>query len=299
MFYTKLINIDYKRIINKIVNEFVYGSHLIALQGPAYILTTITLLGLDINWLAIIVAYLIPLIVYSYNYQSELSSDIHTNPEKVQYLERRKKHFPIIIFSLIIICLSLLIVLNDMYFNIFIIIILIGGILYTTVFKVLTKTIPGFKSIYTSLMWAYSGTFFVFLYYRMSFGTFFSLLFIYIFITSLINTIFFDIKDISSDKIDQLKTIPILLGKDLTIYILHFINVLSLIILFGGIYFKIFPIYMVSLSIFFPYVWYYIAKSKNANKKELFRYTYILADAEFVLWPIILIIGKLVYYMII
>jgi hypothetical protein len=54
---------------------------------------------------------------------------------------------------------------------------------------------------------------------------------------------------------------------------------------------------MYALSLLFTnlYVFYYLEKGKTADRNKLLKYTYIMADAEFLLWPIILILSKLIY----
>ena len=81
-------NID--NITIRLKNEFIYGAHYLSLGYPALFLSLIILLDLPINYIVLIVTYLIPLIIYSFNYQKELDKDVITNPEKVKYLKKRK-----------------------------------------------------------------------------------------------------------------------------------------------------------------------------------------------------------------
>jgi 4-hydroxybenzoate polyprenyltransferase len=290
-----IVNNNIDNIILRLKNEFIYGAHYLSLGYPALFLSLIILLDLPINYFALAATYLIPLIVYSFNYQKELDKDIITNPEKVKYLKSREKIFPYLMGFYILLLISLLLLLNNYGFGLFIIIILVGGLLYTVVFKTLTKTIPGFKSIYTAMLWAYAGTFCVSFFYSLPFSTFYAIYFIFLFIKGLINVIYFDIKDMSSDKLESLRTFPLLLGVNKTIVLLHILNLLALVILCYGVYVKILPMYSISLIIFYLYTFYYLRKGNTSNNQQLHKFTYLIVDGECIFWPLVLIISKVIY----
>jgi 4-hydroxybenzoate polyprenyltransferase len=291
------MNNSIKNIFHNLWDEFVYGAHLTAFASAALVLTVIILLNIPINFLAIITAYLTTFIVYSFNYIKELEDDIVTDPTKVSFLESRKNKYKLIITLYIILDIVLLCLSFSIYGNfgfiIFILILLSGGILYTIVFKVLTKYIPGFKSIYCTALWAYAGSFYVTFFYSETFNALYGFMFIFMFIKLLINAIFFDIKDMDSDKKNSLKTIPLLMGKSRTILFLSVLNIVSLIILLYGVYTNYIPLYGISLAIFFIYTEYYLLKGLTSDQKSIVRYTYVMADAEFIIWPFIIFVSKI------
>lgn len=288
-----------KRMMNKMINifrqfynEFIYGAHLTALIGPSIIIIPIVFLDLPVNTIALLIAYLIPLIVYSYDYQKEIDKDAQTNSEKSKYLYKRKRVFPLIFSIYLFLTIILITTIFDINFFIFLLIVLTGGILYTTIFKRLSKNIPAFKNIYTTAIWAYFGTFFVIFLYKIFPNSLLLVLFIFTYLKILINNVFFDIKDISADKNEGLKTLPIILGKANTIYLLSALNVIALLILLCSVYFEVVPFFGISLSLFFFYTQYYLIKGLTVENKMLLNYTYIISEAEFGLWPIVLIISK-------
>jgi 4-hydroxybenzoate polyprenyltransferase len=283
------------KIIDIIKKEIIYGAHITALASSGLVFTIYILLNIKFDIIALIVPYLIAYVIYTYNYYNELDADLKTNSKKVEYLLSKKKLYPIVIMLAIFILLILLIVLQNIGFLIFVLIIITGGVLYTIVFKVLTKFIPGFKSIYTSLIAIYAATFFVLFYYSMDISLIFLFLFAFMFLKMLINVIFFDIKDYDSDKDRGLKTFPILLGNKNTILLLHILNTISIVILIYGIYINVLPLYASALILFYLYTFYYVSKGNTFNNSELLKYTYIIADAEFIFWPIILIISKMFF----
>lgn len=276
-----------------IKNEIIYGAHITALASSGLVITIYIMLDIKIDIIALIVPYLIAYIIYTFNYYSELEIDIKTNPKKVKYLIRRKKYYSITMVATISLLIFLLIVLQNIGFLSFVMIIITGGILYTLVFKVLTKSILGFKSIYTSLVAIYAAVFFVLFYYSINFSLFFLIIFLFMFIKMLINVIFFDIKDYHADKFMNLKTFPVILGINKTTLLLHSFNILSLAILFYGIYIHALPFYASILGVFFFYTLFYVNKGNTTNNTELLNYTYVMADAEFIFWPIVLAICKI------
>lgn len=282
-------------------SEFIYGAHLTAVASMSLVLSILILMDIEISVLAIIIAYLTTYIVYTYNYQRELENDVYTDLNKTSYLHKKNIIFPYTIsvsILLIIILLSISFNINGNFgFIIFILILISGGILYTIVFKVLTRSIPGFKSVYTAALWAYAGSTYAYFFYALNLDWFCVLMFLFMFIKILINAIYFDIKDIESDKRNNLKTIPILLGRNHTLLLLHILNILSLIILIFGIYMEYIPLYGICLALFFFYTESYLILSKNADHKRIVKYTYIMPDTEYILWPILLIIVKLILNM--
>lgn len=280
--------------LRRVENELVFGGHIVSLISPALILTVCILQDISINIGTLLIAYIIPLIVYSYNYQNE-PEKLSTNSEKEAFILNRKKNFPILMGLALLVLLFLVAESFNYGFFIFSLIILTGGILYTVILKVLTKYIFCFKNLYVAGIWAYAGTFFVLFYHSIDLTIFYYVIFVYIYVKIFINNVFFDIKDIESDKMKDLNTVPIKLGKDTTIYLLHILNIISVIILIIAIYLGILPLYAIFLLITNLYVLFYLEKGKTADYDGLLKYTYLMADAEFILWPIILIIGKIIF----
>ena len=124
---------------------------------------------------------------------------------------------------------------------------------------------------------------------------FYLIYFSFLFIKGIINVIYFEIKDMSADKEDKLRTFPILLGINNTLVLLHILNLIALGILCYGVYANILPIYSISLVLFYFYTFYYLRKGNTTNNQELHKYTYLMVDGECIFWPIVLIISKILY----
>ncbi|MGA9188373.1 MAG: UbiA family prenyltransferase, partial [Methanosarcina sp.] len=211
---------------------------------------------------------------------------------KVNYLIKRRKYYHYILLFYLLITAAILVLVNNVGLIFYFIIITTGGVLYTVVFKELTKTIPGFKSLYVALLWAYHGTFFALFFYHINISYIILIITLFIFLKSLINATYFDLKDLDADMKEKLKTLPIIFGRNNTINILHVINTIAFILIIYSVYTKILPFYTIILSVFYFYTMYYLYKGKNAKRSDLLKYSYIMADSEFLLWPIALIICK-------
>jgi len=270
-----------------------YGGYYAALNSPLLLLSVSIILNTKCDIQIMAMSYLLPLIVYSYDYYKDLKKDNAVDSERTAFLSEKSKKYPFILTSYILTLLFLIFLFSNVKLTLFIIGLVVSGILYTTAFKVVTKKIPFFKNIYTALTWAMGGTFFLIFYYSMGITAPFLLIFLVIFIRVLINIIFFDLKDIEADKKEGLKTLPAILGKKKSINFLHLMNMFSFLPILIGVYLGWIPNFALALLIFFFYVFYYIQKSKNLEGDNLHRISHTMADSEFVMWPVVLIMAKL------
>ena len=277
-----------------LLNEVMYGGYYAALSSPLLILSVSILLNTKCDVQIMAMSYLLPLIVYSYDYYKDLKKDNAVNSERTAFLSEKSKKYPLILTSYILTLIFLIFLFSNVKLTLFIMGLVVSGILYTTAFKGVTKRIPFFKNIYTAITWAMGGTFFLIFYYSMGITTPFLLIFLVIFIRILINIIFFDLKDIDADRNEGLKTLPAILGKKKSINFLHLMNMFSFIPILLGVYLGWIPNFALALLIFFFYVFYYIKKSENLEGDNLHRISHTMADSEFVMWPLVLIIAKLI-----
>jgi 4-hydroxybenzoate polyprenyltransferase len=275
-------------------DEFIYGGHLLSFGAVSIVVTSAILLSISITWDFLVIVYLITYTVYLYNRFIEYDDDFLTNQKRTQHIKRYIKYMPCIVFCSVLVIVSMLLRFSDFLGLTFGLSLLLFGLLYSISSKKITKNIIGFKSFYVSFIWA-SLVIFLVVYYSLSLNLFIFLLFIFVFLRWMINTIFFDIKDIESDKENNLKTIPILIGKRRTLNYLQIINILSFSLIVFGVLINIFPTFSLSLLILCLYSFYYFKKanSKNVNISKL---SCIIVDGEYLFWPIILFLSKFVIY---
>ncbi|OPX57360.1 MAG: prenyltransferase [Methanobacterium sp. PtaB.Bin024] len=282
------IKYNYSRHLTILINESIYGGYLTALAAPCFVLTTSLVTSTPVDWPILIISYLLPLIVYSYDYHQDVGKEENVNSERFTYLEKNARYYPVFLISYVILLVSLLFLFSSYQLIVFIVIITGGGLLYATVLKGLTKRIPVFKNIYTGLTWSLGGTFFIPFYYSIEISLSFLIVFVCITLRAIMDAIFFDLKDLRSDATEGLKTFPVILGKNNTINFLHSINLISFIPLIVGVYFKILPIYAFALLVFYFYTFYYLKMSRKAIDSGSWGNLCYIADFEFIIWPIFL-----------
>jgi len=286
--YDHLTRINTK-YIPAFLDELIYGGYLTALIAPALILSTSLITNTRVNIPLLVIAYLLPLIVYSYDYHRDLDRDITTNSGRTSHLQKKASYYPIILLIYGSILFALLWQFANYSLITFIGLITLSGLLYSTLLKNVTKSIPLFKNIYTGLTWSLGGAFFIPIYYSMSIDLSFLIIFIFITLRAMLDTIFFDLKDYIVDLEEGLKTLPVMLGKGKTIKILHLLNIIAFIPLIAGVYLKILPLYSLSLLGFYFYSFYYLIMAKKASSSGSWGNLSYIADFEFILWPILLI----------
>lgn len=282
-----------KNYLTSIFYEFVMGGHLTALGASGIVLTIILILNFKISFVPVLIAYLLSQVVYSYNHFKEASLDIQTNPERARHIQSKlpKSRKILFMYSFFLFITLLLGNIQTAFITAFI---LLGGIMYTEYFKGNTnRYFTGFKSVYISTFWSLL-VFLVPLYYQneISFGIL--LIAGFLFMKGIVNSTFFDIKDISSDSKQGVRTIPVLIGKNKTILLLQGLNLLSVIPLIIAVQFNLLPDEVLLLIFAIAYSLCYLLIAKFLNEKNIRNLSYIVVDAECIFWPLLVYIGKLV-----
>ncbi len=280
-----------KKIINSIFSEFIYGSHIIALDASAMVVTIMLLTNQTINFVLVLIPYLVAQVIYSYNHFQEADSDEKDNPERAAIFKQNKRG-KIIVFFIYIFLLSICLLLTNLSTSLLIISIFILGMLYTLYFKRLKIT--GFKSYYVSAVWVLI-VLIVPLMMNQKIDSFYIFTMIIYFLTALASTIFFDLKDIVSDRDSGVKTFPVILGMKKTQYLLNFIKLISFILVVIGVYFKIIPTLFILYPIAILYGVVYINGAFNLKNKRLRLISHIVADAEFLFWLFIIVLYRFLF----
>jgi len=138
------------------------------------------------------------------------------------------------------------------------------------------------------------GTLFVPLHYSITISMSFLIIFLFINLKGMVNAIFFDLKDHLTDSREGLKTLPVVMGKENSIKLLHFLNFAAFFPLIIGVYLGILPVISLSLIIFFFYSFYYLKKAQESIDDEIWVTLGSIADFEFIFWPAILLVCTLV-----
>lgn len=274
-----------------IIREFVYGGHLLSVGYSAIVLTYTLVLQAQIEFTLLLLPYLISQVIYSYNHIRERGQDQESNPERVSHIQKQII-LPKILLGLYVIVLSFCLFTTNTQTLVLTASICIAGILYTDIFKELgSRHILGFKNFYTSLF----GTLALFLVtnYHSIPNSIFSLLFTaFVLNRLLVNSIFFDIKDIESDKKRGLKTFAVELGKRNLLYALHLLNFGSAILLFFAVQFGGYSQIYLSFAFLCVYSGIYLSRSAFVDGVKLRNLSYYVVDGEYLFWPLIALFTK-------
>lgn len=276
------------KIFKMIGEEYIYGGHTAGVAGVCIAVVSMLILGLRFQWDILIVVYLILYVVYAYNRLKDFRSDMLTNAPRTLYLQKYISLLPLIIIGCVAVIFGLLLNAQNTNSIFFVLFMIVGSLLYSLCFKKLTKQIVAFKSIYVAFFWS-SVVMLIAIHYNLSFNLAIFLLILFVFLRFLVNTIFFDIKDIISDKKEGLKTLPVVMGERGVIIFLHCMNVVAFFPIVAGVWLGVLPGVSLSLGAVSLYVAYYMILASK-GKSNMFVLSYIIADSEPVFWCLLMII---------
>lgn len=287
--YSNLFN-KLNKVKNFLRDEFIYGGHWLSIGGSAFAISIMLMLNTVFRWELIFIVYLLCLIVYNFDHYINIEQDSFDNPNRTNHLRKYQKFFPLILTIYSSLFIGLLFYFGNFQSLSIGILILIIGLLYSLGLKKLTKKIIGFKNFYTSLSVS-SLVILVSFHIGYSLNLLIIIVFLFIFLRVIINTSFCDLKDIRSDKKKNLITLPIYLGKEKFLTLLHILNIISILLIVMSVVLRISPLYTIFLVLSLPCVLYYLYKAKNPNT-DLENLSSGLVDGEFILWPLLLFGGQ-------
>ncbi|HUC96818.1 MAG TPA: UbiA family prenyltransferase [Candidatus Saccharimonadales bacterium] len=280
-----------KMMSKNIWNEFVFGSHLVALGDVLALYAMSVILNINVTISFFIVVYLSILAINFFNRYEEADQDATTNPERSDSVNKYFKFTPYIMVALTMIPVGITTYFAPIGAIVFMLFLFAVGIIYSIFLKNITKQILCFKDIMTALPYALV-VIFMALFYNSPITLATGLVATFYFIRMFINTTFFDIKDTKADKKESLRTFPVIFGENKTKLFLIFLNIVSIIPVAIGIYLKVLPAYSIVLLVTVIYAFLYL------NKRKLFRnqttiYN-VVVDGEFIFWLPYLLIGKII-----
>lgn len=281
---------DIRKILEFAKKEFVYGGHLPALGAVSVVLTSVQLLGAEMAWDLLIIVYLIFYIIYAYDRLRGIEDDYATNRGRTEHTKKVLRYFPAALTVSVGIVLLLLLSSRNLGATILGLLMIVSGFLYTEYFKQITKRLIGFKTLYVSFVWACLPLLTA-VYCNLPVNSALLIVFCFMFYRAIVNTVFFDIKDIASDKKRGLKTIPAFFGRRGSLFFIHIVNFVSFLPLIFGVYRAILPPFALALLFFYFYSFYYlrIAEKGNANIQKL---SYVMVDGESLFWPLVLLLAR-------
>ena len=283
-----------EKILKFIWNEFIYSGHLLSLGGSAIVLFSGILLNIKITLDCLLIVYLIVYIVYLYNRFKEIDIDCLTNPKRTKHIRIYFSKIPKIFYVIIFVIIGELIYFSNIWTLVFGLFLLLFGWLYTVVFKKITQKIIIFKNLFVSAVFALL-VFFPIVYYSypltISLLSIAFLIAVFVYSKAFMMQVFLDVKDIESDKREKLLTLPVIFEKEKILNVLGIFSFLNTapIILILSFWLNVFPVSTLMLLLTIPFNLFCFIQAKNQN-----YYSYILESSEFILWPILIIIGEII-----
>lgn len=281
------------KLLKSTVFEFVYGGHLLSLGSSSIVLAVMIIAGVSIDLNLLLLAYLISQIVYNHDHlKDSIKAGDLSNKERTQHLlETRNRQLNTLF--LYIILFSIVGLFTNIKVFLLASAIVVGGVLYTLRMKQFTRKVIAFKNVYIAFFWSLLALLIPLNYQGLNALLIFFVFAIYIFVRWIINSSYFDIKDLSSDRSEGLKTIPAVFGLSKTILILHILNIVSGVMIIISIVNHVLPQISIVMLAFTVYSFIYLYKTKSMTRKQLRIFSYVMVDGEYLLWPLFLTVGKM------
>ncbi len=286
----KKINI--KEILSFVKKDILVGGHLQSLGAVGIIISIYFVFDLRIHWILLISVYLITYNIYLYNHLKEARFDKLDDPEKHLHIDRFVRIRYWFVFIVPAIILILCISLNEICLSFLLLLLFLLGIFYTLYIKSLTSIVPFTKNIYVALAFSLSG--FLILSTNNIRNNFLQLndIFAYlitIFIFIFIMQLFLDFKDISGDKIRNLKTLPLIAPKRKYVILIIF-NIVFFVSMICFFYFQIIPLTLIFTILIVPLnIFAYWLYNKYAVRRVFTYYPSIV-----LLWSVLAMLGKII-----
>ncbi|HEV2225836.1 MAG TPA: UbiA family prenyltransferase [Nitrososphaerales archaeon] len=276
--------------------ELVYGGHLLALGTSSMAATVAIVLGRVPSWDLLLMAYLFSLGAYSINRMSDFEQDTVSHPDRTAYLRGRRGALKGIAAG----CFSLgyvLALLRSLIFFSALLVPLVLAVAYSVSSGKMRsalgvsrlKEITLVKNVTISFGWSLVPVL-VGLYYLDLPAAVLGLA-PFIFLRLMVNTIFFDQRDLDADAKFGVKTLPVKLGLAGSSRVMDVLDLASGAYIVGLVAVGIAPFFALALLIFVPYSFAYRAYAKSGRHRDSLRD--LAADGEYLLWGVVTYIGHL------
>lgn len=277
------------QILKHIATSFVDSGGVLSLSASGMVATFSIVYQVPIQLSLLLIAFFVTFFSYYINRLAEINEDRLTHPHRTRFVEENKW---VAIFSGIMYILALGLALNKNLPSFFIILIppIIVAIYSFRVhpkFKRLKEITLG-KNVIVSLIWA-SVALLVALYNNLPYSTVVYIMAIFLFLRFFINTVIFDMRDEVADKLLKIPTLPVVLGKAKTMYLLLIVNTATALFLLLSSFEGWVPWSVNFLNLITFYSYYVILKSTDTKIDQRFLCD-VLADGEFVIRPFLLLI---------
>ncbi len=277
-------------------DELVYGGHLLAL-GTSGIAASVTfVMGRTPSWDLLLMAYLFSFGAYSINRASDFDQDRLSHPSRTAYLQRRRGVLPAVAAASFLLGYGLALFRN-IYFFAALLIPLSLALAYSVSSERMASATgisrlkEGIltKNVAISSGWALIPLLVGLYYFELPKAIL--VLAPFVFLRLMVNTIFFDQRDIEADAVYGVKTLPGRLGLAGSARVMNLLDMASGLYIISVAAVGLVPYFAAGLAGFtlysVAYRWY-ASSGKHVNSVRD-----LVADGEYVLWGVVTYIGHL------
>ncbi len=277
--------------------ELVYGGHLLALGTSSIAATVAFLLGRVPSWDLLLMAYLFSFGAYSINRISDFEQDRVSHPQRTAYLEGRRGSLVAISAISFLIGYALALARNLVFF-----VGLLVPLALALAYSVGSRRMVGalgfsrlkegilVKNVAISLGWALIPVL-VGLYY-LELPLAILALTPFIFLRLMVNTIFFDQRDVEADSAFGVRTIPAAFGLKKSSRVMDLLDLASGVYVLAIVAASLVPVFVVALAVFTPYSIAYRTYAKRSERHSN-SVRDLAADGEYLLWGVVTYLGHL------
>lgn len=286
-------------VLFSLYREIVLGGHLLALGTSSIAFSSAILSGWIPSADLLLMAYLFSFGAYAINRNAEIDQDALSNPHRTEYLRRRRKYLPTIVVASFIVGYTLAFMRNLTFFLALLVPLLLS-LLYSIGSRKLTPLIGAkrlkerlfVKNLTISFGWSLIPLLVGLYYESLTLGLF--LFGFLIFLRLMVNTIFFDVRDVRGDSANGIRTIPTIYGIKRSFAVMSFVDIISAFYIVLLTTFNLMPIYIVIMLVLPLYSAFYrsLAGRPNANINTLCD---TVSDGEYIMWGPLIYLGRIIF----
>jgi 4-hydroxybenzoate polyprenyltransferase len=279
-----------------VYKELVYGGHLLALGTSSMAATATLLLGKTPTWDLLLMAYLFTLGAYTINRVSDFREDALSHPDRTAYLKGRLRALRGVAAG----CFALgyiMAYLRNLTFFAALLVPLGLALAYSlgsdrmkgTLGASRLKDMMLVKNVTISFGWSLVPVLVGLYFLQLPLAV--VALAPFIFLRLMVNTIFFDQRDVEADRAVGVKTLPLKMGIDGSSRVMDLIDVGSGAYLAAMVLTGVLPLFTSALLVFIPYSFAYRGYARSGKHRDSLRD--FAADGEYLLWGVVTYIGHL------
>jgi len=276
--------------------ELVYGGHLLALGTSSMAASAALIMGRSPTWDLLLMAYLFSLGAYSINRISDFKQDEVSHPERTSYLRGRLGGLKVVSAACFGLGYLLALFRNLVFFGA--LLVPLGLALAYSVGSSRLKDAVGVsrlkeatlvKNVTVAFGWSLVpvlvGLYFLSLPLAIfAFAPF-------IFLRLMVNTIFFDQRDVQADASFGVNTLPVRIGMAGSSAVMNALDLVSGGYIIAAVALGLLPVFAVGLAVFVPYSLVYRLYARSGRHKDSLRD--FVADGEYIFWGVVTYIGHI------